>query len=701
MTDTSSILATVARQACDDYKTLIRCAVTINAAGLPTAEDTDGAGRDASGLFGSEGDDGRTRTNLGSVLEEEDGGDTTPKPVSDENKSRMRSAAKSMRSAATNQAGLDAADVSATSATTKGGQADVVAGDLTSVLSNSDVKVIEVLNVYKYITPEGLASVEFDGARAKPDELSLLLAAANIGDSAGFFDDEFNMTVLSERLEGPQDIYDTVVDVLCNHMHTLNEENIRLTENCMKTTPEWQDLVAAYSQILECDVWMAIGGGRQIQAHFSMCKRIANYLLNMNQTIQVRKYLRAQDNLSFAAGSAAGIAFGVIEYMGGLVGSIDEMINGKLNALVVQAYVNEHSMMEMNKGESATHFCDRVKALLFDDVVAMSKTSANLGMVVNNLAISGTLDIVKTILAGVRNAPHMSHDIRNVCANYNNNRNHFNLPVNGRDIEDQLDDVLGLRQKLEQAETRELIYNPPRRGGGSKGNKNRSARTLREFAAAITDGSLDESGNEKEGADNEQDGTSEGPSSPETAAIMELKGQVSQLTTAMAALVNAQAKPGGSKPNASTKTPAEKKANRLKSYAPIISNDFKQASFNEEHTCEYCNRKGHKQAKCARFAWDLTHDQMNAHAGAERIEYLTSNGYNNHKPAAGTFKVYPHGNGNGPAAKKKSDDDVIADLEKQLTDLKAKTKGGKNAEKYAALLEAISDWDNGSDSDDE
>jgi hypothetical protein len=92
---------------------------------------------------------------------------------------------------------------------------------------------------------------------------------------------------------------------------------------------------------------------------------------------------------------------------------------------------------------------------------------------------------------------------------------------------------------------------------------------------------------------------------------------------------------------------------------------------------------------------------MNAHAGAERIEYLTSNGYNNHKPAAGTFKVYPHGNGNGPAAKKKSDDDVIADLEKQLTDLKAKTKGGKNAEKYAALLEAISDWDNGSDSDDE
>ena len=33
---------------------------------------------------------------------------------------------------------------------------------------------------------------------------------------------------------------------------------------------------------------------------------------------------------------------------------------------------------------------------------------------------------------------------------------------------------------------------------------------------------------------------------------------------------------------------------------------------------------------------------------------------------------------------------LIADLEKQLTDLEAKTKGGKNTEKYAALLETIS-----------
>ena len=108
--------------------------------------------------------------------------------------------------------------------------------------------------------------------------------------------------------------------------------------------PRW----CRYSEILECDVWLAIGGVRQLQAHFNMCKRIANYLLNANQTPQIKKYLRDQETLSFAAGSAGGAAFGVLEHMGGLVGRNDELINGKLNAVVIQAYINENGTLEMD-----------------------------------------------------------------------------------------------------------------------------------------------------------------------------------------------------------------------------------------------------------------------------------------------------------------------------------------------------------------
>ena len=132
-----------------------------------------------------------------------------------------------------------------------------------------------------------------------------------------------------------------------------------------------------------------------------------------------------------------------------------------------------------------------------------------------------------------------------------------------------------------------------------------------------------------------------------------------------------------------------------------ISRRTDRQQYRQTQACGiYCNLPGHKQTHCARFAWDLKHDQKNAHAGDERIEYLKSKGYNSHKPAAGTFKVYPHGNGNGPTAKK-SNASVIADLEKQVTELKEKNKSGKKAEKYAALIEAISAMDDGSDPEDE
>jgi len=695
-TDTSAILATHTAHACEKLRILIKSLITINS----PVKTTEG--------IGTAGDDGApAKVNLNATLDAEPGGrggevkvDETPAPMSDEDKSRMRSAAKSILAASTNHAALDAADVGTTTPTTKSGQPDVVAGDLTSVLSIGDIKVVEHLGIYKFITTEALASGDMSKATKDPDDLAYILIATNIGETTGFFDEEgFNMNVLGERLGSPQAIYDVVVNVLCDYMDKLNDENIRLTENCMKNTDEWRKLVQAYEKVLDCDVWLAIGGGRQIQAHFNMCKRITNYLLNSNKTPQIKKYLRSQDTRSYADGSAAGNALGVIEYMGNTVGGIDELINGKLNAFVIQAYVNENSTIPMMKNELATQYCDRVKSILYDDVVTMSKNSANLDKVVDNLARSGLLDLVKTILTGTRSAAHVSHDIRNVCASYALNRSNYNLPVNGRSTEEQLDDFHELRQELAKVEARELIYNPPTRGPPSGKNQKlgyQKPRSLREFAAAAIHGNAsDDTSDESDDVGINDDGG--GP--PETAVIAELKGQIDQLTTAMAAFTKAQAKPNNGN-QVSAKTPAEKKAARLQKYSSIVSNDFKQLSFDEDMICEYCNRKGHKQGKCARFAWDLTHDQMNAHAGVERIEYLKSKGYNSHQPAPGSFKVYPHGNGNGPAAKK-PDDDTIAELQKQISDLKAKNQGGKKAEKYAALIQAITEMGDGSDSDDE
>ena len=353
--------------------------------------------------------------------------------------------------------------------------------------------------------------------------------------------------------------------------------------------------------------------------------------------------------------------------------------------------------MEMEDGETATQFCDRVKVTIYDDLVTMSQNSSNLEVVVNNLAQSGVLDITKIILTGVRSAPHMSHDIRSVCANFSLNRSTINLPINAQGIDEQLDDYYELFQEFEKVETRELMYNPPTRRTGNKKGKLRKGRTLREFAAALANGELTEDLGEKDPEPDDDEA-----SASETAAMSAMKSQISELTSTVAAFVNAQKQGGGGNQNSgnSGKTAAERKAARLKPYSGIVAGDFKQGSFDESLTCEYCVKKGHKQSKCARFAWDLTHDQLNAHAGPERIEYLKSKGYNSHQPAAGSFKIYPHGNGNGPSAKK-SEGDVIADLEKQLADLKEKKKGGKSADKYAALIEAVTAaMDGESDSDD-
>ena len=84
---------------------------------------------------------------------------------------------------------------------------------------------------------------------------------------------------------------------------------------------------------------------------------------------------------------------------------------------------------------------------------------------------------------------------------------------------------------------------------------------------------------------------------------------------------------------------------------------------------------------------------MNAHASAERMAYLTKHGYNNHKPAPGSFKVYPYGNGNGPAPKKSAQQDsegaTLAEMNETVKELQAKVSGTTKGNKIAAMIQAI------------
>ena len=692
MTDTASLLSTMARDTCDNYHALVNGIVVINSAPLG---ELSGAEGDAfgTGTGGGPDDTGdsrtQTKTNLSTDFDEDGkaGDDTEAQKyfatATTESDARLQSAKKAILSAAATGAAADAIDANSTTAGTKGGAHNVVAGDLTSILPRGDIKVIESLEVYPHITSEGIAGENLRGHTAQ--EFAYLMTAHSIGTSGGFFNENFTMDTLALAVgNDPRLIYDTMVDIFCDHMSKLNEENIRLVENCQRNTPEWHALVEAYETMRKCDIWVAAGCGRQIQAIFSMAKRIVNYLYNKNPTPQIKKYLREQDVKNIASGSAAGIAFSVIEYMGGFVGSIDEAFNGKLNAVVLQSYMIENSVIDMLPDEAATAFCDRAKEILYDQPISMSKNSANLDSVLDNLVASGSLDLVKTIIASVRSAPHMGHDAKSVCANFALHRNNANMPTDTRTIETQLEDFYVLRQEFEKVETREIIYNPPRsrRNKTSKGRAARG-RSLREFAAALAAGDNGEEDDIEESA--------EEPAAAEvknTGALANLEAKMSELTSLVASLEKDRSKGGGK--SESTKTPAEKRATRLEKYKGIIEKDFKQI-FHEltAGNCEYCGGLGHKQKKCARFAYDLYHDQMNAHASDERIEYLTSHGYNSHKPAPGSFKVYPHGNGNGPAPKK-TDKDIIADLEAQLKELSSK-KGNKKdtTDKFAALIDAI------------
>ena len=152
---------------------------------------------------------------------------------------------------------------------------------------------------------------------------------------------------------------------------------------------------------------------------------------------------------------------------------------------------------------------------------------------------------------------------------------------------------------------------------------------------------------------------------------------------------------------AKSKDPTSKKADKLKSYKLIIGHDCNQAAvpYDSKLTCNYCGLPGHRQitngvGTCGRMAYDLLHDQPNAHASEERMKYMASKGWDSTRPAPGTFKIYPHGNGSSQVATPPSDtsntEDAaaeIARLKAQVEALKANNSSDTDASAMAAQIE--------------
>ena len=94
------------------------------------------------------------------------------------------------------------------------------------------------------------------------------------------------------------------------------------------------------------------------------------------------------------------------------------------------------------------------------------------------------------------------------------------------------------------------------------------------------------------------------------------------------------------------------------------------------------------------MAYDLLHDQPNAHASDERIKFMASKGWESTRPAPGTFKIYPHGNGSSltgaTSATGNAEDAVseIARLKAQIETLKANNSSNDDNSAMAAQIES-------------
>ena len=356
----------------------------------------------------------------------------------------------------------------------------------------------------------------------------------------------------------------------------------------------------------------------------------------------------------------------------------------------------------MKKNESLVEYLDRVRETLVTSPSITAKKSPALYEALEQAVQTGQLDAVSTVIGGIRewsireNQPS-NFEVQQLCADYLLHESTTMIPIKDRTVDKQTERLAKLRNKLKAIHTRHVLYSRSARPG-RPGSMPKNGATFRQFAAAAV-GNFEEALEETPEPNSNKE-NNEPPPPSWLASLLKGMSAVGNQSPAPATALAALEKAMNQK-----KSPAGKKADKIKPYKVLIDNDCDQATipFNPKVSCNYCGHHGHRQitngvGTCGRMAYDLLHDQPNAHASDERIKFMTSKGWEVTRPAPGTFKVYPHGNGSSQAANVPStgtSDDVghdaateIARLKAQIETLKENNSSGNNNSAMAAQIES-------------
>eukprot|EP00621_Florenciella_sp_RCC1693_P003593 CAMPEP_0182552892 /NCGR_PEP_ID=MMETSP1323-20130603/49208_1 /TAXON_ID=236787 /ORGANISM="Florenciella parvula, Strain RCC1693" /LENGTH=875 /DNA_ID=CAMNT_0024764605 /DNA_START=154 /DNA_END=2781 /DNA_ORIENTATION=+ len=573
------------------------------------------------------------------------------------------------------------------------------AGDLSGIMTAAAARTLRRLKVYKHLMPTTLAQIELDTSDAIDDYVDETLAVT-LALSSGMANNIAHFTGLSDELTEPADKLEYVMEFMEGRYRDMSRRATRLRDEDKQDTDEWTNLIKAYAVLNQNDVVVAMGDGLQLQAQFSMMKKILEYLYQDNPTPAIVKYVRDLGSLTPADGSACGSQLGVIEYGANFYSAIDEAINGPCNAPILNAFINESKHITMRKDESMVEYLDRVREILITGPSITAQKSPSIHEALEQAVQTGQLDAVGTVVGGIRewsireNQPS-NFEVQQLCAEYLLKESTTMIPIKDRTVAKQTERLARLRNKVKAITTRHALYSRSTRAGRA-GSRPKDGATFRQFAAAAV-GNLEETFEETPMPDSNKENN--GPNDPPSwvAALLEGLNTVGNKgpppATALAALEKAMNQ---------KKSPAGKKADKIKPYQILIDHDCDQATipYDSKVSCNYCGRLGHRQitngvGTCGRMAYDLLHEQSNAHASDERIKFMESKGWDAPRPAPGTFKIYPHDNGSpqtaAPATGTSGTEDAaseIARLKAQIETLKANNSSNNDNSAMAAQIES-------------
>ena len=321
---------------------------------------------------------------------------------------------------------------------------------------------------------------------------------------------------------------------------------------------------------------------------------------------------------------------GVIEYGSGLLADIDGEFNGRVTKATINQYIIAHRDMPMLKGESGTTYMDRVYTILYVNLMAAISRKVGSGRILTEAINTGHLDLSVTAGVGLRTSGNASNEVIQLANEALVNIGQMSLNHKSTQ-EEMLAKFHKFYEKVKSVEEDiAAIQNFSWKGTRITKSKSGNDWDRRLFANMIED--------------EEPDSATEEASEMTTLneSIKALQQQVAALTTGGGSnhsqgnnnRSNQVHRPGMSRRNAELINSSEGQA--------IISNDFKQLATRTDKVCPYCGGD-HMVRECARKIWDITHNQLRAHANGEHIRYLESKSWDASRPIPGSFKPYPHG----------------------------------------------------------